>query len=153
MAATIWVVAARHQNQQVLSRFRGEYLELKSKADTVNDIKSRRVEFFRIQSFLNSPSRVAFTAATFIRKLGSVDSSRLLFSELKLVPGNQTIFFRIKAFIQSGEKSKQTDIAEVFCRQLKGWNEIFDVSWSLENSKNSESTLPVLIVSGKVELE
>lgn len=153
LATTVWLGVSKHQNQQELNRLRREYLELKSNDDAVKKIKSRRVEYFRIKWFLNSPSRIAFASAAFIRKLGSLHGGQLVFSELSLVPGNQNVVFRLKAIVQSREKDLQSRMADAFCQQLKNWEEIFDVSCLLGNSGDAKPKQPVLVVNGKIEVE
>jgi cbb3-type cytochrome oxidase subunit 3 len=153
IASTVWIHISRYRNQRDLEAIKREYRELKSKNDTIKVIKSRRVEFFRIQSFLNSSPGIAFASAAFIRKLKTLDPEEVVLEELSLFPGNQNIIFHLNVILPGKGNTAPDKLAEAFCRQLESWEELFDISFLPKKSGEKRSPLTAMVVSGKIEVE
>jgi hypothetical protein len=113
------------------------------------DVKNRRLDFFKKRFFLDIPLKVSYTSANFIGRLGTIVPPDILLTDLRLVPSPQKVTFTLKGLRSRPKRLQFHSAVAVFLRRLESFDNI-RITSSLPDDQGSD--LSEFTIQGEIEL-
>ena len=104
ITGAIYFQGVKNTHQKELDKAKANYQALKENVLRVENIKKKRIDFFKDRLLTDLPFQYSFMSADFIRRLSLVAAPGISLSSLKIEPKVQGILFFIEGNVEKGNK-------------------------------------------------
>ncbi|MCU0285435.1 MAG: hypothetical protein MUF15_03445 [Acidobacteria bacterium] len=149
-ASTIRIEIEKISHKKEFKRLEKEYLSLYQNADTGEEIKRRRAEYFKNRFLSNFPSRYAYGAADFMRRLSLIDSKNIVLEKLEITPRGQDFAFNLIIAIDA-DTSQAQGIFSRYYRELQNFDDLVEINFSHIDARTGKRKN--FKIAGTIEIE
>jgi hypothetical protein len=113
------------------------------------DVRNRRLDFFKKRFFLDIPLYISYKSANFIGRLGLIVPPDISLTYLRLVPSPQKVTFTLKGLKSRPKRLQRHSAFAIFLRRLESFDNIRITSFppGEPDSEPAEFT-----IQGEIEL-
>jgi hypothetical protein len=104
------------------------FLSLSKNSTLIMDTKTQRINLFKRRFYLDFPSRYAYAAADFTRKLSQIANPAIDLLNLEINPANQNFKFKLDGRITAEDNVRAQSQFLTFYQQIKEFDSMLNVS-------------------------
>jgi len=151
IGGVIYFQDVKNTHQKELDNAKADYRAIKEKVSRVENIKQKRIDFFKNRLLADLPAKYFFVSADFIRRLSLIAAPGITLSGIEITPGRHSVRFSIAGSVT---RTNQTIMESRFFR-FKQAIEAFDDVMLVSGQKKREETAGRgldFTIEGEIEL-
>jgi len=138
IVSTFYFQNIKGSYKKKIENTRATYLSLSKNADSIEETKNLRADFYKHRHYLDFPLKYSYSAANFVRKLSLITAEAIKLIKIEINPVNQGLTFSLRGQIKAANKIEARSKFLQYYQALKRFEDILHMESSKVKVKPGE---------------
>jgi hypothetical protein len=138
IVSTFYFQNIKGSYEKKIENTRETFLSLSKNADSIEETKSLRADFYKHRHYLDFPLKYSYSAANFVRKLSLITAEAVKLIKIEINPVNQGLTFSLRGQIKAANNIEARSKFLQYYQALKRFEDILHMESSKVKIKPGE---------------